>query len=420
MLIEDILSCTDPVDMEAIVTVQPMKCTDFDHLINIYKDDLTVTQSFQDCLSLCLAIHVATNLDGEPLWAYLIGPPSSGKSVICEMISADEVYSKPISKLTGLISGAGKHPVLHMLGKCCVVKDGTLMLEMPESQRMSLYGDLRDIYDGSLEAYYKNGVEAHFNNASFGLLIGVTEAIYSHNMSSLGERFLHCRLENSRDVEVSRNRKAIASVFGQTSFINKEDNSNDTRSFTKQKAYTVGLLHHIHTKMRNEAGNGTMLRPEANDEVVSLIQALADVVVCSRASAPVDLKSDDILVECNPEATTRVVKQLSKTAYALCNLFNTSNIDKRISRLITKLGVDTAYGKQYQLLRQIALKKITNRSDLASIPEVGMSLPTVSRLCAKLESLKIVIPDGKGRPRYRCVDWLEDSLLRVEKYKEAL
>lgn len=415
------------VDMQEVVTIEPQACDSFAKLMEIYRHDLTVTDSMVDCLALGMATHIAVALEGDPLWMYLVGAPSSGKSTICELLASDEIHTRPLSKFTGLVSGSrqGSHLVPLLQGKCVIVKDGTLLLESSPQQLANVYGELRDIFDGSLNAEYRNGVSASFSNVSFGMVIGITERIYSLNMAALGERFLHCRLETNREVETSRNRKAIQSIFEATARTRSEGNENgDARSFPKQRAYTAGFLSYLHTKLRNE----DILRPGHDDHDIRLIQALGDVIACSRAQAPrsKEFGSSELLYDARPEASTRVVKQLSRLALCLCYVLGVNHITADIRRLLTKVALDTSFSRQHTIIKHVALsQKGLQRQGIAMA--TGIPLETISRRIDDLLSLGILISNdtemrpvrGRTIPLLRCAPWIENAFRMIQKYENS-
>ena len=378
------------IDFDSITTVKARSCRTFDDLVESYRTHLTITQSIEDCLAVCCAIHIATKMGGDPLWLYLVGAPSSGKSTLCELLCADEYNSRPLSKFTGLISGSkqGSHLIPYLQGRCVVVKDGTLLLESTPAQLANVYGELRDIFDGSIEARYRNGVEASFKNISFGLIIGITEKIYGLNMSALGERFLHCRLETERLTELERNKNAIESVFQSTSHTMAENNDNDKeedqRSFPIQRGYTAGFLNHLHGRVSNE----DILRPIYTDSDTVLIQDLADIIACSRAQAPKDLK-DNIMYDSRPESSTRVVKQLARLALALCYVYDTNIITGKIRRVIKKVALDTAFSRQYHVIKALSgSKNGLTRKTISS--QTSLEYETCRKIILDLISLEIV------------------------------
>lgn len=423
-LVSLIRSALREVKLDEVVTVQPQTCESFYKLMEIYKQDLTVTESFEDCMAVCLATHVAVVFEGDPLWLYLVAPPSSGKSTICELLGADEIRTCPMDTLTGIVSGdrRGKHLLPMMQGKCVIVKDGTLLLESSPQQLASVYGELRSAYDGSFVKHFRNGVSAEFSNVSFGMIVGITERIYSLNMSALGERFLHCKLDTSRDIEKERNKNAIRKIFETTGRTTFEGNEvTDMRSFPKQRAYTAGFMNYLHMRART----GDVLRPRYTKYDEDLVQSLADTIACSRAQAPrvreYGLPSE-LLYDARPEASTRVVKQLSRLALCLCYVLGESSITSRIRSLLTKVALDTAFSRQHTIIRTLALSNGLTRSALSALTNIP--LETITRRIDDLISLGIFLPDnqknrparGRSVPTLRCAQWIEDAFRRVENH----
>lgn len=403
------------VDFDAVTTVKPKACRTLEELLQVYRQDLTVTKSLEDCLAICLAVHIAVKIDNDPLWIYLVGAPSSGKSTLCDLLSADEINTRPLSKFTGLVSGSrqGSHliPLLH--NKCVIVKDGTLLIESTPGQLANVYGELRDIFDGSLEAHYRNGVTASFNNIYFGMIIGITEAIYSVNMSALGARFLHCRLETERDIEVQRNKTAVASILQGARLTQAQgEEEGDHRSFPLQRQYTAGFLAHLHTTLTNDP----ILRPSYDPQRVdTLLQALADIVAVSRAKAATG-HNDKILYDSRPETSTRLVKQLSKVALCLCYVTGVKTITPEVERLTTKVAVDSSHSRQYYVVRTIALSVSgMTRSGVAQV--TGIPLESCVQILKELESLQIVVTEdetqrkGPGRKNklVTCPPWIRNA-----------
>lgn len=426
-ILDLIRSSLTEVKLDEVVTIKPQTCTSFKDLLAIYRQDMSVTQSLEDCMAICMAVHIAVALDGDPLWMYLVSPPSGGKSTICDLLCSDEIHSTPMDSLTGIVSGdrKGKHLVPMMQGKCVVVKDGTLLLESNPLQLASVFGELRSIYDGSLVKHFRNGVSASFSNISFGMIIGITERIYAINMSSLGERFLHCRLETSREMEKVRNANAVVSILEHTSKTNYEGNdAGDSRSFPKQRAYTAGFMGYMHSTLRSTV----TLRPGYTDEDVDLIQALADMIACSRAQAPrsKEYGSNELLYDARPEASTRVVKQLSRLALCLCYVLGTDHITHQIRVLLTKVALDTAFSGQHTIIRTVALSA-TGLSKPALSSIMVKPAEAVSRRVDDLASLGIFIPDtsnnrtalGRAVPAFKCAKWIQDAFRLVEQHAQA-
>ncbi len=425
-IVEIINSALTQVDLAEVEVVKAKHCVNFNDLISIYKEDLVVTQSFEDCLAVCLAFHMSVKLEGEPLWMYLVGAPSSGKSTICELLCADEHHTRPLSKFTGLVSGSrqGQHLIPFLQNRCVVIKDGTLLLESTPQQLANVYGELRDIFDGSLEAKYRNGVSASFSNISFGMIIGITERVYALNMAALGERFLHCRLETSRETETERNAAAIRRILSGCKLSVAEGNDEgDSRSFPKQRQYTAGFINHLHSRLTNE----DIIKPSFTDEDCILIQALADVVACSRASAPRQHNREEITYDSRPEASTRLCKLFTKLALCLCYVYNTTKINNSVKRILCKVALDTAHGRQFEILKAVTLSQGgLNKIAVSSVTNVP--LETLTRKIEDLKSMRVILQEkeenrkvtGRRNHVLTCPAWVTNAFRRAFKVVKAL
>ena len=396
-LVELINASLTQIDLAEVEIVKAKHCTSFEQLMTIYKEDLVVTPSFEDCMAICLAFHVSVKLESEPLWMYLVGAPSSGKSTICELLCADEHHTRALSKFTGLVSGSrqGSHLIPFLQNRCVIVKDGTLLLESSPQQLANVYGELRDIFDGSLEAKYRNGVSASFSNISFGMIIGITERVYALNMAALGERFLHCRLETTSETETERNATAIRRILSGCKLSVAEGNDEgDSRSFPKQRQHTAGFINHLHSRLQNE----DIIRPSFTDEDCLLIQALADVVACSRASAPRKHDREEITYDSRPEASTRLCKLFTKLALCLCYVYGSSKISDKVKKRLVKVAIDTAHGRQFEILKAVCLSQQGLNKQAVAV-STNVPLETLTRKIEDLKSMKVLLQDRESERR---------------------
>lgn len=421
-LVELINSSLTQIDLSEVEVIKAKHCVAFDDLMSVYRENMVVTQSFEDCMAVCMAIHLSVKLEGEPLWTYLVGAPSSGKSTICELLCADEHNTRALSKFTGLVSGSrqGQHIIPFLQNKAVIIKDGTLLLESTPQQLANVYGELRDIFDGSLEAKYRNGVSASFSNITFGMIIAITERVYALSMAALGERFLHCRLETTRETETERNGSAIRRILSGCKLSVVEGNDEgDSRSFPKQRQYTAGFINHLHFRLTNE----DIIRPSFTDEDCLLIQALADVVACSRASAPRKSDREEITYDSRPEASTRLVKLFTKMALSLCYVFSCTKINDKIKRILCKVCVDTAHGRQYEILKALTLSQQGLNKQAVAVA-TNVPLETLTRRIDDLTSMKVIVKSREGNRGHSqgrrnhvltCPPWVVNAFRRTHK-----
>lgn len=424
--LEFILANLTEVDLDTVSTIKPTHCSSFSDLIDICrrgdgKNGMTVTQSFEDCLALCLAASVSIRLQGDPLWFYLVGAASSGKSTICDMICAAERWTIPLSRFTGIVSGRiGSKNLIEILnGKLAVINDGTLMLESRTEIIHDVLGELREIYGGSFHAHYRNDRTAIYKDIAFGMIIAITEAIYKIKVASLGERFLHIRLESDRQTEIQRNKSAARYFLEEIDLITPETGINTM--FNIQKTTCAGFIQHIQRMIDKQP----IIRPEYTEEDLDLIQYAADVVACSRADAARS-KQDDIMYHSRPESSTRVVKQLSRTIVCLCYVFGVHEVTPVIRRLIAKVCLDSSFGRQSRVISNICTMNNgegVQRHELSMASDLPMQ--SVIRIINDLASLGIV-KRGKEESRHDigrrseivyCVDWVRTAFQYINNHR---
>ncbi len=153
-------------------------------------------------IDVVFGVVFANRLDSAPLWLYLIGPASSGKTVILQgMRGHKEIICRSTMTYAGLVGGKGKDkkitktPLLDLLNnKMLIIKDFTTMLSMRYEDLNAILGQLRDCYDGDMDRELAQETVSH--TSKFGVIAAVTNAIDRHLtvLADLGERFLSYRM----------------------------------------------------------------------------------------------------------------------------------------------------------------------------------------------------------------------------------
>src|SRR5437762_13554396 len=104
-------------------------------------------------LDVALATIATAGFPGDPLWVYVVGPPSSLKTEILGMMEGLEQVEylsgiNPNSIVSGWSKEEGNDLLPKLDRRTLVVKDFTTTLEMNRQMRDALFGVLRDCYDG--------------------------------------------------------------------------------------------------------------------------------------------------------------------------------------------------------------------------------------------------------------------------------
>jgi hypothetical protein len=151
-----------------------------------------------------LAVAVSSDLDGEPLWGMLVGPPSGGKSEAVKAL--DEIADEHVDDITGpaLLSWMpGKNPkpagILTRIPSRAFVSISdfsTVLATSDRGGRDTLFALLRRAYDGHVVREVGNSPRPLTWTGRLTLLAAVTPAIdnFSSHTDALGPRWLYCRL----------------------------------------------------------------------------------------------------------------------------------------------------------------------------------------------------------------------------------
>ena len=169
-----------------------------------------VLNESHDYVDFVWAVVYANRLDTEPVWAYLIGPSSAGKTTILDPMNGHDsiVCIDTLSKaslLPGFTVGrpsksgekkALKNSLLSMAHeKILIIQDLSPLLTEDYRELKSILGILRSAYGGKFSKSFGNIGRVEID-CRFGLIAGVTDAIDQHAVmdSELGQRFIGYRM----------------------------------------------------------------------------------------------------------------------------------------------------------------------------------------------------------------------------------
>ncbi len=157
-----------------------------------------------------LGAYAANLLDGDPVWAVIVGPPSSGKTEVLQSTRGlRDVHAASTLTEPALLSGTSRKEhaanarggLLKEIGDfgVLVCKDLTSILSMRKDTQAEVLGALREIYDGAYTRHVgtDGGKTLHWSG-KMGLLAGCTETIDRRHgvMAAMGERFTLFRPES--------------------------------------------------------------------------------------------------------------------------------------------------------------------------------------------------------------------------------
>ncbi len=290
-------------------------------------------------LEVILGAVVANLLGADPLWLFIVAPPSSAKTEILNSLRGlSFIYS--LSSLTPqtLISGqkgadASLLPKLN--GKTLTMKDFTTVLTMHREARGQILAQLREVYDGSYAKSFGTGEEKRWEG-HVGLIAGVTEAIDSHTAvhSILGERFILYRPQTYVEDRKQIARKAMENVGAEKSM--RKALQDTVEGFIR----SLGALE----------GTGVAM----SEAVKETVATLADLTAKGRVAVPRDGYSRQVLYTPQPETPARLAKQFALLARGIAIVRGRREVTKDDVAVIRRVAEDTMLRQRVLILKVLA------------------------------------------------------------------
>jgi predicted transcriptional regulator len=323
-------------------------------------------------LRVTLATVLANRAKGDPVWLYLVGPPSGIKTEIIESL-ADVEFIYPQSKITSRTFASGyrdgKSSLLLRLPENVVLtyKDFTTILQKDRRERKEIFSDLREIFDGHFcKDVGINNIRIDWRG-KIGFIAGVTEVIDCqitlHQI--LGERFVLYR--TPRIDRQRQSQKAIENT-GKEEIIRAELGSV-VKDFFLYKDFLLPNVNEVNIKFRKE------------------INILADFVTQARTACIRDGYKRDIIYIPEPELPARLTKQLIMLSYGLAVLEDRNESCESDYAVICKVGLDSLPKIKSQVLRALYDGK-QRISDI--VDSLHYSTSTVQRVLEEFEIYGIV------------------------------
>jgi hypothetical protein len=324
-------------------------------------------------LDFTVAVAVANRLGGDPVWAFVVAPPSSGKTEVVQALTGlDETHA--LSKLTPatLLSGSkdvnGRSSSLLLRlpeNALLVLKDFGTVLSMREESRAEILGQLREVYDGSMVAEFGTGRTIRWTGR-VGFIAGVTPAIDAHHLviATLGERFLYLRVPDA-------NRKIVAG----TARARKDVNEMRDELRAAVSEYVGGLEYAV---------------PEMPAEVGIRLDNVADIVTWARSAVQRDRYTRDIEVAPSKEGLARFLMQLVSLWEALTVMGHENPIG-----IVCRVALDSMPPARAAVLATLAAGDAST-NDLRDVSRLSKSANL--RLLEDLEALDLIHIVTRGGP----------------------
>lgn len=323
-----------------------------------------------DYLPIFTGAVLAHRLTSDPVWLMIVAPPGGTKTeMIASLYEYPGIY--PLSKLTArtLASGFGNRTDASLLSRLTneilVLKDFTTVLEISHDERQAILAQLREVYDGRLDATWGTGGELHWEGR-LGFLAGVTQAIDKHQqaMALLGERFVLFRPRMADRAEL-----ALCAV--------------------ERSGQEVQMRPALRSAMHRFLRARGFLAPIVDDAMLRVLASLGDFV--TRARSPVERDANrNLSYAPEPEAPTRFTKVLKSLAQGIALAHDAARVTEREMRLIVRVAFDSLPPIRRAVLLALSRNREASVAQLAEAVAPHCSSTSVRRALEDLQALGVV------------------------------
>ncbi len=327
-------------------------CDKWTTLIAAWKKAMRWTEGLDRALSVMLSSIASTMSIGDQLWIKVVGPPSSGKSTLCEALSVNSKYTLARSCIRGFHSGyksdadgSTDHSLIaELTGKTLITKDGDTLLQSPNIGQ--ILSEARDLYDGVSRSSYRHGITREYNRHRTTWILCGTSSLRILDTSELGERFLDCIIMREIDPSLEDEilRKAVQQAVEAVSTIadNQQDGMN-SNSMICAMQLTGGYIDWLRSEGSKLLKN-VQITPEAGEQCMMFGKFV------SFMRARPSIKQEELAER---ELSARLVKQHVRLACCLGVVLNRPIIDEEVMRRVRQVALDTARGRVFEITRRL-------------------------------------------------------------------
>lgn len=406
---------TDP-DKRNNRTLAPLPCDNWKELVKSWRKALRWTPGLDTALAVMLASCTSVRSVGAQLWIKIIGPPSCGKSTLCEALSVSRyVYAK--STIRGFHSGTastdGKdHSLIAMIkDKTLVTKDGDTLLQSPNYGQILAEG--RDIFDSVSRSHYRNKAGKDYTGIRTTWLLAGTSGLRAIDSSELGERFLDCVIMEGIDDDleddilwrvVNRVERTMAT----------EADSNPETHYDPELSRAMRLTGGYVNFLRENA-TALLSQVPMDSRDLNRTARLGKFVSYMRAR-PSKLQEE----EYTRELAARLAEQHTRLAKCLAVVLNKGRVDEDVMERVKKVAFDTARGVTLGILQYLYYHEDGKSLSAISL-KVNRGERETSRLLVFLRGIGVVNPEltKRGKTKRRVTLWrLQDKIRSL--YEEVL
>ena len=332
------------------------------------KDVYQVTEQYlhvndKNRIDLILATVLSNQLEGTPLWMFIVGNSGDWKSAFARSLEGYQNVRK-IDQLTRNTLATGMKDTwdlgsdLQNKSTILLFPDLASLTSMNVDEKNAIWGQFRSLYDGDIYKSTGGGVKKAYENCHVTIIACTTQAIRD-------EILIHAQL-GTRELMYDTETDSIDNDFKMDMAWENEQYENQMKTdlqkvvcnFLKtHRIKDIEIPYKIKQFLKNEASRLSVLR----------------------ATAIVDRKNREVLNPVYPEVPTRLIKQLKRIYISLKSL-DDKYPDKKCKQIITRIVNSSGNKVRQQILK--VLRKETDKK--FKIPEIH-KLTKIGRFSIKAQ-----------------------------------
>lgn len=328
---------------------------------------MVMSESTLDALRVVAAVVVANRMErSNPLWMFLVGSPSSGKTQLVTAMQNTQDVSvvtnvTPASLVSGMQGKQDPSLIPQLDGETMVIPDFTEILGKPSQEVQQILSILRTAYDGNVVRVFGNGVRREYDS-TFGIIACTTPAIQAIQSTSFGERFIRFQIEDFS--EQNQHAAAWSAIESVGSVDAREQHRKTIMKRFLEQDFLEGGIPSLSGKMKNH------------------IIDMASVVSQMRTEVPRDHR-DNLEYKPSAEAPYRLCAQFSKLARALLAI---GVSEQNVKRILHKVAWDTSIQMNVSMMKAVLeVEGLVSVEELAE--KTGLEQAAVTRVVVDLKQL---------------------------------
>lgn len=336
-------------------------------------------------IRLLLALYVAHQLSAKPVWLFLTAPSGSGKTeFINSLLGVPSTYL--ISSLTKstFISGQRRsnlskmesphtslllrmENVNHTAGGIILFKDFTSLLSLNREDRMEIFAQMREIYDGDYKKEFGTGEAIHWKG-KVSILAGVTTVIHTMDLGqAMGSRFVMYSPKQPDRIETTK--RAMLNLT------NLDEQREKIQQAVTEYIKSVKIPSVI---------------PEISNEMQEELIRLANISTLARTSVERSYASREQSIRYihEPEMPTRVCEQLKTLGAAFIVMNGGQELSPLYRNILYKVSLDCVPASRRLVLRELVRHEMVYTSALAT--RLNYPTETVRHWLEELNAVKLI------------------------------